>query len=204
MLRLLVIATVLGAAAQAARADGGDYPLDELPREAASFAVPCPAVPLAVYRGTTVPLSRPATLHVALIPAVKRLEQIVRQTAIDVYGRPPARLVHAGAYSCRKIRSGRRWLSEHSLGNAIDVRGVDLAPATKGPKELRGKLEVRLKEHWRGGRGVAAKAHARFLRLLAERVIADEQFRVVLGPAHKDHRDHFHFDMAPYRLVNVF
>jgi hypothetical protein len=202
-MRWLVAATVLWATAAPARADAG-YPLDPLPREAAG-AVACPAVPLLTYRGHSLALHRPAVVHVALVPALRRLEELVRATAIEVYGRAPARLVHAGAYSCRKLRPGRRWLSEHSLGNAIDIRGVDFAAANdrRVPGELRGAFEVRVKAHWRGGRGVAGM-HSRFLRLLAERVIADEQFRVILGPARRDHADHFHFDMAPYRHVEVF
>jgi hypothetical protein len=89
------------------------------------------------------------------------------------------------------MRPGRRWLSEHSLGNAIDILGVDFAT-----------FQVRVKRHWHA-RGKEA-IHARFLRTLARRVIADGRFRVVLGPSHRDHGDHFHFDMAPYRLVDVF
>jgi hypothetical protein len=28
-------------------------------------------------------------------------------------------------------------------------------------------------------------------------------FRTLLGPAHPDHADHFHFDMAPHPYVNL-
>ncbi len=42
----------------------------------------------------------------------------------------------------------------------------------------------------------------RMARLLAERVIdRPDLFRVVLGPSYPGHTGHFHFDLAPYRLV---
>ena len=47
--------------------------------------------------------------------------------------------------------------------------------------------------------------HRTFLRTLAQRIIDEPRlFRVALGPAWPGHRNHFHFDCAPYRLVEVF
>jgi hypothetical protein len=201
-----ILASGLVVLVVACRARADDYPLDAVPRAVAQVTHACPDVPLDLYRGDVLPLNQPVKVHVAFVPKLRRLEEIIRATAIEVYGRAPVRLVHAGGYSCRELRPGRRWLSEHSLGNAIDVLGVDFAPAAglEGLPELRGAFRVRVKQDWLPGPSAAAAVHSRFLRLLARRIIADRTFRVILGPAHRDHRDHFHLDMAPYRLVDVF
>jgi hypothetical protein len=57
-------------------------------------------------------------------------------------------------------------------------------------------------KHWDKEKGVSA-IHARFLRELTDRLIEDDTFRVLLGPAFPGHQDHFHFDLAPYRLVQL-
>ena len=50
-----------------------------------------------------------------------------------------------------------------------------------------------------------ARHHARFLDELARALVADKTiFRVMLGPGYPGHKDHFHFDMAPYRLVKIW
>jgi hypothetical protein len=69
---------------------------------------------------------------------------------------------------------------------------------------LRAGFEVRIDNHWNATRGTGA-AHSAFLRDLARRVIDRlDIFRTVLGPAYPGHRNHFHLDCAPYRVVEVF
>jgi hypothetical protein len=103
------------------------------------------------------------------------------------------------------------WVSEHALGNAIDLAGFDFGPARADqplpagtPPALRRAFQVRVETHWNARRGAGA-AHARFLRELAQRLI-DERgvFSVVLGPAWPGHHNHLHLDRAPYRVVEVF
>jgi hypothetical protein len=102
------------------------------------------------------------------------------------------------------------WVSEHALGNAIDIAGFDFGPAARGaelpstlPQPLRRAFQVRLLTHW-NAQG-AAQTHSRFLRALAGAVIArPDVFHVVLGPAWPGHKNHFHLDHAPYRVVEVF
>ena len=102
------------------------------------------------------------------------------------------------------------WVSEHALGNAIDIAGFDFGPlprTAKAPSELarrwRGAFEVRLERHW-NATGTSA-VHAEFLRALARELIArPDLFSVVLGPAWPGHHNHFHLDHAPYRVVEVF
>ena len=204
---LLLVALLLPAAR--ARADlGAAYPLDALPREIAVGARPsCPAVELKRYRGSAIRYHKPTLVHGAFVPHLRALEELVRDTAVEVYGRAPVSLRHAGTFNCRLVRGYATLLSEHALGNAIDVEGFDFGRAPRGvsaPRGLRGAFNVRLGRDWNATRGTGA-LHARFLRLLAERVIAREDlFRVVLGPSYPGHQGHFHFDVAPYRLVDVF
>jgi hypothetical protein len=167
----------------------------------------CPDVELRTYAGSIVRFHKPARIYVGFAEALRELETIARDTAVEVYGRAPRVLRHAGTYNCRSVRGIADLLSEHALGNAIDVEGFDFGPAPRGnraPAGLRARFSVRLGKHWHATRGTGA-LHARFLRLLAERVIAREDlFRVVLGPSYPGHQGHFHFDLAPYRLISVF
>lgn len=186
------------------------YPLDEVSREIpATGKVTCPDVPKVTYRGDVIPYQKPVVVYEGFRDHLVRFEELVRDTAIEVYGRAPKKIRHLGTYNCRRIRRWPTFLSEHAMANAIDIEGFDFGPAGASvpeglPKALRKGFEVRLEKHWDADRGVAAQ-HARFLKLLAQRVIEDEGlFRVILGPAEPGHGNHFHLDMAPWRIVNVF
>jgi hypothetical protein len=204
MLHRAAVAIAFCTVASTARAEPS-YSLDAVSRTAA--AARCPAVELATYRGTAIRYHKPTRVYVGFTDSLRGFEELARQTAIEVYGRAPRTLRHLGTYACRSVRGIRSLLSEHALGNAIDVAGFDFGPATRGakaPPGLRGPFSVRLDKHWNGRHGAAA-LHARFLRLLAERTIErPDLFRVVLGPAYPGHHNHFHLDLAPYRLVAVF
>lgn len=186
------------------------YPLDGVPRVISPRGpVRCPTVDLVTYRGDVIRYHKPVRVYPALAPRLVGLELIVSEVAIEVYGRAPRKLRHVGTYNCRRIAAYPELLSEHGLGNGIDVEGFDFGPATVPlppglPRALRGAFDVRLGRDWRRERGVGA-IHARFLRTLAQRLIArDDLFRVLLGPAWPGHAGHFHFDMAPFRLVAIF
>jgi hypothetical protein len=136
-------------------------------------------------------------------------EDIVAEVAKDVYGRAPKKIKHLGTYNCRRIRRFPDLLSEHALGNAIDVEGFDFGPAKDSSEKessplrsLRRGFQVRVGKHWNGEHGAAA-LHARFLRELTDKLIEEDTFRVLLGPAFPGHHDHFHFDLAPYRLIDL-
>jgi hypothetical protein len=102
-------------------------------------------------------------------------------------------------------------VSEHALGNAVDVLGFDFGPATKTeplpeglPKHLRGPFEVRVRKHWQATKTPTAELHAKFLTVLTERLAERRDiFRSMFGPGHPGHADHFHFDMAPWRWVDL-
>ncbi|SFN43439.1 Extensin-like protein C-terminus [Thioclava dalianensis] len=86
----------------------------------------------------------------------------------------------AASYACRprNSQSGAK-LSEHALGHAIDVSGI----------ELRNGKVLTVKDDWRRGR-VMKKMHAS----------ACGTFGTVLGPkSDRFHQDHIHVDTARYR-----
>jgi len=115
-----------------------------------------------------------------------------------------------GAYNCRRIRSYPEFLSEHALGNALDVEGFDFKKASDqepipegAPRWTKGPFKVRLLKHWKSKGRYAI--HSRFLRTLAQRLINKPLiFRSLLGPAWPGHHNHFHFDMSPWRTVEIF
>ena len=65
-------------------------------------------------------------------------------------------------------------------------------------------FEVRVISHWKARAGHAA-LHGRFLKALARRLVSrNDVFRVLLGPGYPGHDNHFHFDMAPFRMVEIY
>ena len=195
-----------------AQDDLGSYPLDAAPRNLErGQPLPCRDFEYVGYRGEAIRYARPVQVHAAFRQRLQAFERLVVETAIAHYGRAPAKLLHLGALNCRRIRLYPDLVSEHALGNALDVSGFAFAPLPRGaslpggvPRALRGRFEVKLDPHWSATRGTGA-LHSAFLRDLARRVIArPDIFRVVLGPAWPGHKNHFHLDCAPYRMVEVF
>lgn len=186
------------------------YPLDAIARSLPPGAeLPCSSRGLVRYQGDFIRYARPAQIHPAFRERLRRMERLVKSTAVEIYGRAPSRLLHLGTFNCRRIRAYPDLLSEHALGNAIDVEGFEFGPISGDGGATpalapRGAFKVRLVPHWDSPRQVD-RVHRRFLRTLAQRVIDEPGlFRVALGPAWPGHRNHFHFDCAPYRLVAVF
>jgi hypothetical protein len=213
-LLLLAFVTLLSALPRTALGSGpasATYPLDELPRTLGERdALPCESGRQALvrYSGESLRYQKPVQIHPAFRAQLVAFEQIVSTLARQHYGRAPKQIVHLGGYSCRRMRRYPTWVSEHALGNAIDVAGFDFAPAKKGElattaPALRKGFQVRLEKHW-NGKG-AHEPHSRFLRALAQAVIdRPDVFHVILGPAWPGHHNHFHLDHAPYRVVEVF
>ncbi len=186
------------------------YPLDHIERIIpARGRFRCPKVAKVRYRGDIIRYHSPVFVNVPFRERLRRFEAVVRQTAIEIYGRAPRRIRHMGTYNCRRIAAWPTFLSEHGLANGIDVAGFDFGRARRSeraaaPRRLKRAFKVRLAHHWTKTSGVGA-VHARFLRTLARRLIARQDiFRVLLGPSYPGHKNHFHFDCAPWRLVDVF
>ncbi len=203
-----VVASAAGAAPAKTRTRPA-YPLDNVSRKVAmSGKVSCPPVELVNYQGENIPYQKKARVYVGFAKHLRRFEEIVAETAIEVYGRAPSKIITYGSYYCRRIRSWPYLISEHGLGNALDVAGFEFKKysgpdATSLPRSLRRSFKVSMSKHWNAK--AKDEIHQRFLRSLARAVINEEGlFRVILGPADPKHHDHFHFDMARFRIVNVF
>ncbi len=127
-----------------------------------------------------VDLNRPTALSCELAVAFANFEYEWIQPLAERYLKQSVtRVYHAGTYACREIK-GRKDLSEHARGRAIDVLGFDLADRTV----------INVERDWRG-----PGPKSLFLHALAKR--ACERFDVVLTPDHdRDHRDHLHLDLS--------
>jgi hypothetical protein len=183
------------------------YPLDGIERSMpARGPVVCPNVPTVVYRGTKLLYRKPARVHPAFADRLRKFEDVVVEVAREQFGRAPLALTHAGTYSCRRISRYPTLLSEHGLGNGIDVVGFTFPRLPRGqrsslPPALRQPFEVTLAD-WQPQ---AHTPRARFLEALAHRLMARHDiFNVMLGPAYPGHKGHFHFDVAPYRVVSIW
>ena len=185
------------------------YALDSLNRKI-ERGWKCPSVDAREFAGS----------QLRFVPAVKviapfreqliQLEQIASAVGQRVYGRAPVRIRVAASYVCRPVTGNGGRLSEHALGNAIDITAFEFpASYTVGPDRsltnltLAGELEVRVDRHWHAHGDPVVERHARFLSELTDELVARRVFRTYLGPAHPDHKDHFHFDMAPHWHVNL-
>ena len=207
---LLGLIAAGSALAMAPREEEDEYPLDDLPRRIAPRGpFRCPDVELVSYRGKLIRYAEPAKIFSGFQERLERFEKVAHALGLELYGRPPRSMTHLGAHNCRRMTAYPDWLSEHGLGNAIDVAGFDF-PAlprdatTDLPKMLKGPFSVRMQSHWKMKHGPLA-LHARYLRTLARRLIArPDIFRVLLGPSYPGHHNHFHFDCAPFRMVDIF
>jgi len=189
----------------------GAYPLDSEARHLPPGSpLPCDRYPLVTYRGESIRYDTSVRVFPAFAERLRRLEALILELSLKHYGRAPRRLVHLGTHNCRRIRTYPDWISEHAFGNAIDLAGLDFGGLPRGsesvaamPRGLRRAFKVRLLDHWHG-RNSTSEYHSRFLRELATRLIEERTFRGILGPAWPGHRNHFHLDMAPYSVVEVF
>jgi hypothetical protein len=194
------------------RLRGDAYPLDTFDRSLdVGEKIVCDAHTLIAYKGRSLRYRGTVWVHPAFRDRLERFEQLVREVAQEIYGRVPHRLDHLGAYNCRSTRHHVGRLSEHALGNALDVAGFEFGPAPQQglssplPKALRGAFRVRISEHWSPrDDGPVAALHARFLHELTTRCEQrSDVFRVLIGPNQRDHADHLHFDMSPWHYVNL-
>jgi hypothetical protein len=171
------------------------YPLDARSR-AVSGEIRCPDVELVDFAGDRIALSPPVRVTPPFRERLIELERVVEQESRLVYARPPSAIRVAASYDCRSVTRNRSRLSEHALGNAIDITAFRFdEPGGEG-------FEVRVDRDWKA-RDPARATHARFLDGLTQTLIARGVFRTLLGPAHPDHQDHFHFDMAKTNYVDL-
>ncbi len=193
---MAVIGALLGGCGSTRSSEGGPACLAALSRHNVAFASTqasdpndsrC-AVDTAVrVSRIEVPLVRPATMSCALATRFDRFErEVIQPVAADELGKRVTRVDHLGSYSCRNQSGTRGRLSQHALGQAIDVSGFRLSDGST--------VSVERDWHNSGRKG-------EFLRQLARR--ACRYFSVVLTPSsNADHYNHFHFDIGPGKLCS--
>lgn len=193
------------------------YGLDEVPRwlDSAKGPMRCPKVELVSWRGKALKYGGSVRVYKGFAEKLALFEEVARDVSIEVYGRAPTRVLHMGTLNCRRIRTWPQLISEHGMGNGIDIAGFALPALKRGqkapadlPQSLRRAFQVTVKDHWQAEvppvGPAQAQLHGRFLRRLTDELLKrPEIFRVLLGPAYPGHRDHFHFDCAPWRLVTL-
>jgi len=186
---------------------GESYPLDYEPRHLEDGEkVAC--TPDQMVRHRSKALRYTVTAHPEFVARLERFEAFVIDLATEHYGRAPKRLIHRGVYACRTLRSRSSRISEHALGNAIDVQGFDFGPLPRRaeapaelPKSLRRGFSIRVLKHWTPKRERDAY-HAEFLhRLVEELRVRPDIFRGIVGPPRPRHADHLHLDAAPWRYA---
>jgi hypothetical protein len=187
------------------------YALDDVPRSVAAgekLACESGALSLTAYRGERVRYQRPVRVHPAFKAQLAEFEAIVAELGQRYFGRAPRAIVHFGAYVCRAMRNHAHWLSEHALGNAIDVAGFDFGPLPRRDprfasvaKPLRKSFGVRVDKDWHGKEDDPKTI---FLHALANRLVArPDVFRALVGPDYPGHANHLHLAHPPYRLVKI-
>lgn len=164
----------------------------ELPRRRLRSGAECGAPDVVVYRGpkggvrwNTAPL-----VSCGMALALGRFEAVLAEVSERELGSRVVRVEHGGTYSCRKM-ARFALVSEHSYANAIDIRSFRLAD---------GRV-VTVARHF-GRPGTEPRtSEGRFLRALARRLYDDGVFSVVLTEYFdRLHHDHFHLDLARYRV----
>lgn len=192
------------------RVRGDGYPLDSVSRDLAEVAddtsppLECPDVGLTWYEGDAIRYGRPVRIAEAFQPKMRAFEAAVEEVARAHYGRAPSRILHFGAYACRTVTGRDDRLSEHALGNAIDVSGFRFPAVNEGdvppedlPTPLRRPFVVSVRRHWSAPEdGEADEIHRRFLVGVVERIQNDRLFRGVAG-----YPGHIHLDYAPWRYT---
>jgi hypothetical protein len=191
---------------------GDPYALDSVERRLEpGEKVTCDPKAMLRYTGTHLRYAGPLLVSAPFKERLARFEAVAASVAREVYGREPRRIRHFGAYSCRSTRNRKHVVSEHALGNAVDVVGFDFGPATKAaplpdalPRALRGPFQISVARHWAADKGATAAVHARFLSELTERLREQPDiFRSMFGPGHGGHDDHLHLDVSPWRYVDL-
>lgn len=172
---------------------GDGYALDRFSREVPrGTTATCPEhIATISYRGQYVKYAQPVLIAPEFKPRLQAFEQVLSRVSKEHFGRAPDRITHFGARSCRSVRGRGERLSEHALGNALDVSGFEFDRA-HGAK----RFAVTVKRDWETRRGSGKQAA--FLHALVEELAEAHVFRGIVGPGHEGHADHLHFDQAPW------
>jgi len=136
-----------------------------------------------VVNGREIPLSGTPVTNCTMATALADWAGEVDAYAVAVLDTEIESLVTGPGYTCR-LRNGADtgFVSEHGLGNAIDITAVDLVDGST----------ISVLDDWRA---LPAQPEAKFLGFAHS--AACGRFTTVLGPeANSEHEDHFHFDLG--------
>jgi hypothetical protein len=123
--------------------------------------------------------------------ALARMEAIVQEEAERILGTRVTRIRQGGTTACRRIGRFPGMMSEHSYANAIDLKSFDTADGGT----------VSIADHFGGTAPEPSTDPGRFLREVAYRLYDEDVFSCVLTEFWDDaHHDHFHVDLARYRV----
>jgi hypothetical protein len=170
---------------------GIDFAAATLPvKERGGFA--CGAPDVVVYRGSSAKIrwSPAPIVTCGMALGLARFDAMVQEEAARLYGKRVTRIEQGGTYSCRKM-ARFKMVSEHSYANAIDLYAFRLSDGRRVAVQRDfGTLKVE-----------PAAVPGLFLRTVARRAYDEGHFSVVLTRFFDElHRDHFHLDMARYRI----
>lgn len=204
-LRAALVTLFVSGACFAAMGLENEYALDRLDRSVPAEGLDCATLEqsLVTHQGTNLQYRPPARVHPAFRDRLVRFEAMLKTLSNETYGRPP-RAIRNGTFRCRPMKRNAGRISEHALGNALDVVAFEFGPVARAapatlPTKLRRAFTVRVDRHW-SATGEEA-IHSCFLQTLAARVRGrSDVFRGLIGPADPDHRDHLHFDTGPWRF----
>ncbi|MEZ4433488.1 MAG: extensin family protein [bacterium] len=164
----------------------------------------CPDVELVGYRGEGLRYHKALRVNPAFREVLGRFEAVASAVAVEVYGRPPSKVIHYGTYNCRTVRRRGHKLSEHAFGNAIDVAGFEFAAAPRAERKALGRagraFRVDVEKHWDRTAGFEGQ-HARFLKRLVIELRKDRVFRGMIVPPAPGHHNHLHLDMGRWAFV---
>jgi hypothetical protein len=137
-----------------------------------------------------VTFSQAATVNCAVANTTADwLDDVVQPAADDAFNERVVAIDVAAGFSCRPRNNQRgAKLSEHGMGNAIDIAAFTLESGRK----------IEVKQGWFAGSGSKS-----FLRRV--RAEACGPFKTVLGPgADAAHKDHFHLDLQRHRSGGAY
>ncbi len=174
------------------QAMGAHFQHAELPEKKSKQGHVCGTPQALIYRGGPEgPKWKPAPLvSCGMALAFVRFEKVLREESDRHLGSRVVSIEQGGTYNCREM-ARFDLVSEHSYANAIDLRSFRLADGRT----------VSVERHF--GRPTAAPKtrESEFLRAVARRLYDEAVFSVVLTEYFdRLHRDHFHLDLARYRI----
>ena len=184
------------------------YALDSIDRTPSDLSGPrCQPESFIRYRGTWVKLEPPSQVAPPFASRLEQFEELLVQVGQRVYGRAPSKILHVGTYVCREVADRTARLSEHALGNAIDVTGFYFPALPRAtartsalPTRLKSAFTVTILRDYDLPQKVTPvnELHQLFFAQLTQALSDGELFRGVIGPPDPAHRSHFHLDMAPW------